>query len=77
MNREEMIRLLVTHLLVSRDDQSKLAKTQYILSKGVNAFSEEEIKKFVSEINFKDLEFLIICSELLASDLEDKIANQK
>lgn len=69
-----MIDVLVTGLLITKDEKDKEDGTEHMLRRGFKGFdnhTDDELKKLTDEIDPKRIEFLLSCAELLASDRKD------
>lgn len=80
MTRQEMINVLVANLMLTKNIKDKEDGTEYILRngfKGFNNFSDEELKKYVEDIEPKKLDFLLLSSKLIASVREDDLAQKQ
>lgn len=74
MTRQTMIDILVTELMITRNEVDKADGIEYLLRngfKGFNNYSDENLKKLVDEHDPKKLEWLKACAELLKIHREE------
>lgn len=70
MTRQEMIDAIVTGLMLNKDEKSKEDAIELILRrgwKGLDNFSDEELKHELEHIDEKGLKFLLSVADLIAS----------
>lgn len=80
MTRQQMIDVLVTGLLVTKDKKDKEDGTEHMLRRGFKGFdnyTDDELKQLIDEIDPKRIEYLLLCTELLASDLVDNLVHRQ
>jgi len=71
MTRQQMIDVLVTQLMLSREKKDKDDAIELILRhgwRGFNNYSDEELIKEVDQLDAKRAEGLLLCAEILKGD---------
>jgi hypothetical protein len=72
MTRQQMIDVLVTQLMLSREKKDKENAIELILRqgwRGFNNYSDAELIKEVDQLDTKRVEGLLLCAEILKGDL--------
>lgn len=80
MTREEMIEIIVTELIYSSSEKAVLEGIEHILRngfKGVNNFTDDELKEYIQNYKPEQLKFLKLATELIKSHKEDNAKEEK
>lgn len=80
MSRQQMIDVIITKLLTGPYNKEREDGIEFILRhgfKGLDNYSDEELRQMVAEVDQNHLDFLLFCSEIIDLHRKEEKSGEK